>query len=231
MAEPTQPVAQAPDQTAQTTAQAPDPTTAPAPTTTTAAVQPVAHPNALPMMSPDYKSVKMVPPDQQDDAKKAGWEPAAKMSYNQSLPFQSTPFGTKKWVPASQLDEARKQNWMPVLTDQQKAAQEADSITPSVSGNAAIMLAPLAIPDAVTGALEEAFNPVAEQLVDKGGLAKEYVEYFGKQAGQKAIESGVQAAKWMKANPVQSAMLYHAARSLGIPLPKVLDLFTKIGAE
>lgn len=154
--------------------QAPSSATTTPTTPTTAApatpTQPWTHPNAtVAMMSPDQKSVKMVPPDQQDDAKSAGWEPAVKMTYNQSVPFQSIPFGTKKWVPASQLEDARKENWLPVLTDQQRAAVEADSIKPSVSGNLGIMLAPLAVPEEVAAAGEEAVGKyITEPLINAG---------------------------------------------------------------
>lgn len=52
----------------------------------------------IPMISPDYSSVKLVPPEQVEDAKAQQWEPAAKMV---------GPDGAKKVVPASQVFQAR----------------------------------------------------------------------------------------------------------------------------
>src|ERR1700727_1800152 len=65
-------------------------------TDTTQTQQPVA------MISPDYSSVKMVPPEQTDQAGQAGWEQAAKMV---------GPKGENKWVPYSQVDAARQNNF------------------------------------------------------------------------------------------------------------------------
>lgn len=37
--------------------------------------------------------------------------------------------------------------------------------------------------------IETQFAPIADQLVDEGGLVAEYLEYFGKAAGKKALGS------------------------------------------
>lgn len=54
------------------------------------------------MISPDYSSTKLVPADQIDAAKAAGWENAFKMT---------GPQGELKWVPESQVPGARQQKY------------------------------------------------------------------------------------------------------------------------
>lgn len=73
--------------------------------------QPVAQaaPGSVPMIAPDYSSTKMVPPDQANAARQAGWEPAVKMVGTD---------GQNRWIPQSKVTDARASN-MAVTPDNQ----------------------------------------------------------------------------------------------------------------
>jgi hypothetical protein len=53
-------------------------------------------PDGMPMISPDYKDQRIIPPEAQDAAKSAGWEEATKMLH---------PNGDIRWAPRSMVDK------------------------------------------------------------------------------------------------------------------------------
>ncbi|MGD1024746.1 MAG: hypothetical protein ABR880_18315 [Candidatus Sulfotelmatobacter sp.] len=168
-----------------------------APLTGTPATAPVP----VSMISPDYSSVKAVPPDQVDDAKTAGWEHAYKMYDNQNP-------DAKKWVPASQMESARQSGWYAVNSPAQQARLEADAVKPSVSGNAAIMAAPLAVPAAVGEAGEALIKPAVDAVASGTGAAVDYAAMLGKE--------GVQQIAKMAAEHPKAAQLIARTLSSGV---------------
>ena len=53
-------------------------------------------PDGVPMISPDFKDSRIIPPEAQDAAKSAGWEEATKMIH---------PSGDIRWAPKSRVDD------------------------------------------------------------------------------------------------------------------------------
>jgi len=73
-------------------------------------------------------------------------------------------------------------------------------------------------------------TPQQESDFQRGKLAGHLSGAATVAAGTAPAWAGPAAAA-AKAHPFYTAFAYHVARELGIPLPKVLDLFSKFGGE
>jgi hypothetical protein len=176
---------------------------------------------SVPMLSPDYAQAKMVPKSQSDDAISAGWAPAQKMI---------SPEGDRKWVPNEHGDDLKGKGWTPVEGDGSfhvtPSEGESFSDTMKRAAKAGKGVTPDQISFQTKQGLKDAPAALAAGPAMAGGMLT--AAGFAPEIAAALKPAAVATAKWAKANPVPTALAYHVARAMGIPLPKVLDLLAKL---
>lgn len=178
---------------------------------------------SVPMLSPDYAQAKMVPKSQADEASTSGWAPASKMI---------SPDGDRKWVPNEHGDDLKTKGWTPVEKDGSFHVTPTEGESFSDTMKRAAKAGKGVTPDQISYQTKQGIKEAPAALAAGPAMAGAMLTAgFAPEVAAALKPAATATVKWASEHKLETALAYHLARHMGIPLPKILDLIAKVGAD